>query len=476
VGKSGAPRRWSNGRGRLGVVVVRQWGWLRVLGLVGVMLPLLVAVSAMFSLDRVAENSHELGQVSRAQRYHQHADMMHDALRADVARAQQAATRPGPAADAVLRETQRHAAQFRRDLRTTASLQLPTDIAASLDGLRPAQEEYIDTAQGTVDAALTRPGGEPRVPERFQRQFRQLVRGHALVTAQLAEESDRIQGASVRQEGRERWVVAASSAIVLFGWILLVLAVRRSGTRVREAQSREAEQRSTAELLQHSLLPTQLPQVPHVQLAARYLPGQAGQQVGGDWYDVICLPNGHLGLVIGDVAGHDLPAATAMGQLRNALRLCALEESSPAKVLARVSRAVHQLAISEMATCVYATLDTSTFTLTWCSAGHLPPLVLSPTAPAWLPSEEPGPPLGATPAPDYQDHQLQLEPGDALLLYTDGLVERRGESINEGLLALQQTQGPFSGPQDMCAQVMEQFYADAGADDDVTLLVAQTGG
>jgi len=404
--------------------------------------------------------------------------MMHDALRADVARAEQAATRPGAAADRVRREAARHARQFRRDLRLTASLELPPDLAAALDRLRPEQERYIDTAQHAVEAALARPDGEPRVPESFQRQFRQLVRGHAAVTDQLAATSDRIQRAAEQDEARERRVVAGASAIVLIGWVVLVMAVRASANRVREARAREAEQRSTAELLQHSLLPDQLPQVPHVELAARYLPGQPGQQVSGDWYDVICLPNGNLGLVIGDVAGHDLPAATAMGQLRNALRLCALDDSSPAKVLGRVNRAVHELAISDLATCVYATLDTSTLALTWCSAGHLPPLVLSPTGPAWLPSEEPGPPLGATPGAEYQEHQLQLEPGDALLLYTDGLVERRGQSINDGLLALRQTQGPFSGAQDTCAQVMDQLYADADAtaDDDVTLLVAQTGG
>jgi serine phosphatase RsbU (regulator of sigma subunit) len=449
--------------------------WLIALVVGGLMLPLLVAVTAVFSLDRVAENNNALGQVSRAQRFHQHADMMHDALRADVARARWAGIHPG-SAQGVRRDTALHAEKFRRDLRSTASLQLPPDLAAGLTGLRPAQRDYIATAERAVSAALSPRGVAPPAPEGFEGKFRRLVREHAVLTSQLAGVSGRIQAESTRQETRERGVVLGASGIALIGWIVLVLAVWRSASRLREAQGREAHQRSTAELLQHSLLPEALPEVPRVQLAARYLPGQAGVQVGGDWYDVISLTNGQLGLVVGDVAGHDLPAATAMGQLRNAMRLCALDETSPAKVLTRVNRAVHQLAISELATCVYATLDTSTLTLTWCSAGHLPPLVLSRTGASWLPSDEPGPPLGAMPAAEYQDRELQLEPGDALLLYTDGLVERRGQSINDGLLALQQTQGPFADPQDMCAQVMDHVYVNADARrDDVTLLAAQTG-
>jgi serine phosphatase RsbU (regulator of sigma subunit) len=447
--------------------------WLIALVVGGLMLPLLVAVTAVFSLDRVAENNNALGQVSRAQRFHQHADMMHDALRADVARARWAGIHPGQA-QGVRRDTAQHAERFRQDLRSTASLQLPPDLAAGLAGLRPAQRHYIASAERAVSAALS--PREDRAPEGFERQFRSLVREHAVLTSQLAAVSGRIQVESTREETRERGVVLGASALALIGWIVLVLAVWRSASRLREAQGREAQQRSTAELLQHSLLPEELPQVPRVQLAARYLPGQAGVQVGGDWYDVISLTNGQLGLVVGDVAGHDLPAATAMGQLRNALRVCALDDASPAKVLTRVNRAVHQLAISELATCVYATLDTSTLTLTWCSAGHLPPLVMSRTGSSWLPSDEPGPPLGATATPEYQDRQLQLDPGDALLLYTDGLVERRGRSINDGLLALQQTQGPFADPQAMCAQVMDTVYVNADARrDDVTLLAAQTG-
>ncbi|MGH3316157.1 MAG: PP2C family protein-serine/threonine phosphatase, partial [Nocardioidaceae bacterium] len=185
-------------------------------------------------------------------------------------------------------------------------------------------------------------------------------------------------------------------------------------------------------------------------------------------------PGGEIGLVVGDVVGHDLPAATAMGQLRNTLRAYALENASPAAVLERVNRAADMLQVADMATCVYAVLDPKNLTVRWASAGHLPPLVTSPSGGGRLLRAEPGPPLGVLPDARFHDERLRLQRGEALVLYTDGLVERRGEPIDTGLAALEEAPRPQPGPQAMCDELLHALLGDAVPGDDVTLLLLQT--
>jgi serine phosphatase RsbU (regulator of sigma subunit) len=266
-------------------------------------------------------------------------------------------------------------------------------------------------------------------------------------------------------------MISISTVAALAGWVGLVVWHNRSMRNLQGALVREAEQRSAADLLQRSLLPTRLPEVPGVALAARTVPGSEDQHVGGDWYDVLALPSGEVALVVGDVVGHDLPAAALMGQIRNALRAYALEDPSPTTILGRVNRAACLLDASEMTTCICLVLDPATMSVRWASAGHPPPLVLSAAGRGRLLGGEPGPPLGVDPDARYFMHETRLRPGQTVLLYTDGLIERRGATIDDGLSALQNVVVPQRSAQEMCDQVIGALPYDTGRRDDVTCLL-----
>ena len=196
--------------------------------------------------------------------------------------------------------------------------------------------------------------------------------------------------------------------------------------------SRMAErERGLADALQTSLMP-RLPNLPAVALTGRYLPA-ASAQLGGDWYDAFQLPDGRLGMAIGDVVGRGFHAAAIMGQLRSGLRAYALDGMPPGAVLERLSRLLRQLEPGRTATVLYLVLDPHGGSLVASSAGHPPPLLAHEDGdPDFL--ELPGSaPLGATRHPTYEERERSLDPGAALLLYTDGLVERPGESLDAGL-------------------------------------------
>jgi serine phosphatase RsbU (regulator of sigma subunit) len=443
------------------------------LGLLGMLLTVLVTGTALASLAVLQEANRELEQVSRAQRLHQDADMMHDALRADVARAQQTAMgQPGLEARVVRAETEAHAAQFRDDLRQLAVLELPSELDRTLDRLRPRQQLYITRAEQVVQAALD---GDPSALEEqasYQEAFRRLAHAQAAVTETMAATAQRTERSARKAQGRATRILVVASLAALGGWAVATFLLGRSKANLGQALLREAEQRSAVDLLQRSLMPKRLPAFPGVQLAARSIPGTSGLHVGGDWHDVIALPSGELGLVVGDVMGHDLAAATVMGQLRNTLRAYALEDASPAGVLSRVNRAADLLDLADMATCLYAVFDPCSRKVRWCSAGHLPPLVTPAERPGRLFRVDPGPPLGTTCTAEYEDHEFELQPGETLVLYTDGLVERRGATIDAGLSRLETVRAEPADADAVCDRLLATLHSHGGRrDDDVTLLV-----
>src|SRR5215210_6722588 len=196
--------------------------------------------------------------------------------------------------------------------------------------------------------------------------------------------------------------------------------------------SRVAERgRGLADALQSSLMP-RLPELPAVALAGRYLPA-ASAQLGGDWYDAFQLSDGRLGLAIGDVVGRGFHAAAIMGQLRSGLRAYALDGMPPQAVLTRLSRLLRQLEPGRTATLLYIVLDPHGGSLVASSAGHPPPLLAHQDANPEFLELAGSPPLGATRRASYEEREYPLEPGCALVLYTDGLVERAGESLDDGL-------------------------------------------
>jgi anti-sigma regulatory factor (Ser/Thr protein kinase) len=214
--------------------------------------------------------------------------------------------------------------------------------------------------------------------------------------------------------------------------------LRMVGTVQDVTEGRRAErEHRIAETLQRGLLPDRLPELPGIALAARYVPAGADMAVGGDWYDVVELPSGHVGLAIGDVAGHGLRAASTMGQLRMALRAYALEEPSPAKVVRRLDRLVSRLLMTEIVTLVYLVLDLDSGMIQFANAGHPPPLVVGSRGRTSFLEDGLGSPLGCDEPGLPLEGQFRLAPDSTLLLFTDGLVEKRGISIHEGLERLE---------------------------------------
>jgi phosphoserine phosphatase RsbU/P len=226
--------------------------------------------------------------------------------------------------------------------------------------------------------------------------------------------------------------------------------------------------RAAAVALQRSLLPGRLPAVPGLDVAARYVPG-AEVGVGGDWYDLYTLPSGHVGIVIGDVAGHGLHAAVVMGRIRSALRAYALETTDPADVLSRLDRKVQLFEPDAMATVAYAVLDPEGNALQVSSAGHLPLLLSERGQPTRTLDVPPDLPVGAYPDTPRRSTRVLLDDDACLFLYTDGLVERPERSITAGIDLL--VAALSCAPADvMCATAMAAMLADRAATDDVAVL------
>lgn len=185
--------------------------------------------------------------------------------------------------------------------------------------------------------------------------------------------------------------------------------------------------------LQRVMLPRSLPDIPGLAVAGQYLPGSEGMEVGGDWYDVLQLPNGRVGLVIGDVQGHSIQAAAVMGQLRIALLAYAAEAHDPSVLLSRGNRLLCNLDTELFATCCYIELDLVDGSARIARAGHPYPLRVCPDGVVDEIEVAGGPPLGFDPAQVYPVTRITLLPGATLLMYTDGLVERHGQDYGEAV-------------------------------------------
>jgi PAS domain S-box-containing protein len=251
---------------------------------------------------------------------------------------------------------------------------------------------------------------------------------------------------------------------------LLVLMADRAGLAIEHARAYEREV-GTVEMLQRSLLPDKLPKLPGMTIAARYRPG--GADVGGDWYDAIPLDDGRVGLAMGDVVGHGLSAASLMGQLRHAARAYALEGHSPPGVLDRLDKLVRSLPGAQMATLLYLVLDSDLTTVRFASAGHVPPLAVSPDGEARFLEGAPNPPLGVFDSSGHEELTVKLEPGSTIVLYTDGLVEERGVSIDAGLEALRRAARNPADPEELCDHLVDSMLSIHPAHDDIAVLALQ---
>jgi serine phosphatase RsbU (regulator of sigma subunit)/PAS domain-containing protein len=248
---------------------------------------------------------------------------------------------------------------------------------------------------------------------------------------------------------------------------------------------RYSRERTVALTLQRDLLPHHVWGGRAVEVASRYLPADTQDRVGGDWFDVIPLSGDRVALVVGDVVGHGISAAAAMGRLRTVVRTLTNMDMSPAEVLAGLDRLVVDMGKDHPsdtsysspvmgATCLYGVYDPATRRCTMASAGHLPPAIVSPDGNVHFPALPVGAPIGLG-LGNYEAFETELAAGSLIALYTDGLVETRSADIDHGLDRLRTALTlPAATLEDLCATVVDTMLAERQSDDDIALLVALT--
>lgn len=249
---------------------------------------------------------------------------------------------------------------------------------------------------------------------------------------------------------------------------LLQVASNRIATAIRRSKAYEQE-RFAAKTLQHSLLPSDLPEVPGVALGAFYLPGDS--DVGGDWYDAFELPSGNIAMVIGDVVGHGIDAASMMGQLRASVRAYALDEKSPAQIAQRMNTIASRFS-DKFATMVYMVLDPGQGKVTYVNAGHLLPIVRNKDGSVYRLEKTGDMPLGAFADSVYHEKEFDMDLDASLFLFTDGLVERKDRKFSERETELEQLISSLDDPTASVCQAIKDGMIDGIADDDVTVFAA----
>jgi serine phosphatase RsbU (regulator of sigma subunit) len=276
------------------------------------------------------------------------------------------------------------------------------------------------------------------------------------------------------------WISAVLGVVLAIAaaFMTLRLSQRRRGAEelagqlevtANENERLYAQQRGIAQTLQHALLPDTLPQMPGIEASARYEAGEEGVDIGGDWYDVIDLGGHRLLLVVGDVSGRGLRAATTMAELRYAIRAYAAQADGPAEILTKISRLVDVQETGQLATVLCATVDMNDRQLSVTSAGHLPPLLLS-NGDSHYVTAEVGLPIGVEAGTVYRSTTVPIPPEATFVAFTDGLVERRGESIDQGLDRLRAAAtGHDVGLPELLGRLVSDM-ADGRSEDDIAIV------
>ena len=267
------------------------------------------------------------------------------------------------------------------------------------------------------------------------------------------------------------WFIIAAGTLASIATAIIVhfLVARRKSAELAANANQEALrlQEGIAHELQRALLPQELPSVRGIEYGVRYLPEMLGVDVGGDWYDVIEIGDGAIFVSIGDVSGHGLDAATMMGAVRSSIRAFASEDPRPEEVLSRLAGLYARSNERHFATVCCGTIDRVNGKMSFATAGHPPPLLVTGEH-AWFVNVLPGPPVGVG-YYRYTPVELAFETDTIVLLYTDGLVERRGEMISEGLRRLFDAATPARPIEALLDQVLVALVP-SGAHDDVALM------
>lgn len=383
----------------------------------------------------------------------------------------------------------------------TAVLRQLADLVVG--NLADACEIMVATATGLSRVVVA--GADPGVAERIRREPElprdsDTTAARALRTArsqQMAVSADTVAALPFGADHR-RWLAERIGAVLsvpmaargeTVGVMTFLVGRERSGFRPGDVELAEElaaragvaldnarrfqREHDVAEVLQRAVLPEHLPPVEGMFLDAVYRAGTTGSYAGGDWYDAIALPDGRLFLSVGDVMGKGPAAAALMGQLRAALRVHAVAGDGPASALAGVDRLFAALGEDRLVTAVVCVLDPATGSAVVSNAGHPPPLVVGVDGRHRLVDAGRSLILGARAAPERSDHAFDLALGDSLVLYSDGLVERRREPIDVGLRRLAEAvaaTGPPAGPGDGWAAALADRLGVASADDDVVVM------
>jgi serine phosphatase RsbU (regulator of sigma subunit) len=265
------------------------------------------------------------------------------------------------------------------------------------------------------------------------------------------------------------WSAAVGGTLITLLAALLIerLVRRREGAErlTSEIGRLYIEQRSVAETLQKAILPQRLPAVPGMQIAVRYLPGAGGADVGGDWYDVVPLDDGRFVFVVGDVSGHGVRAAAMMASLHYASRAYALEGHPPAVILDQLTRTMDIARDGHFATVLCGLVDVRTREVTLANAGHLPPVLCGDRG-ASLVTAKPGSPIGIPGLAPFEPAIVTAAARDTLIAYTDGLVERRGETLDTGMERLMDAATRDSSSlEDLLSSIITELTGDSPADD-----------
>lgn len=243
-------------------------------------------------------------------------------------------------------------------------------------------------------------------------------------------------------------------------------------TRAVEAETAHRIEHDIASRLQQGLLPAAPADLPGLDVAARYEAGSESMMVGGDWFDVASLPDGRIGIALGDIGGHGLEATTQMGRLRTAASTLALYTYSPSELLIRLDRYAQGRHAVEFATVSYAILEPDTGLITYASAGHPPMLVLGPSGEVYWLDEATSRPLYGDPASDRPEASIVIEPGSLLIGYTDGLIENVDRDVGEGLKRLEARTREFGDRPvgELCDRLFDAMGGDDTRRDDVVVV------
>ena len=290
----------------------------------------------------------------------------------------------------------------------------------------------------------------------------------------LVASSDGNLGGSL--SGRLWWILAIAGAL---------LAIASAFTAERLVRRRHAaeqltgevanllrQQRTIAETLQRALLPQVVPQLPGVDIAMRYIPGEHGVEIGGDWYDLIPLDERRFFFVVGDVSGRGVTAGSVMASLHFAIRGFVSEGHSPQKVLTTLAGLLNVSRDHHFATVLCGVADVERHEITFANAGHLPPLLVGGGTREFVRTQV-GPPIGVGAQPVYEPVTVAVPPGGMFLAYTDGLVERRGESLDVGLARLEKVASNGSGPTGPLDDLLDAIASglkQEGQEDDTAIL------